>query len=416
MEAYQFAAQQGRQIPKEDKAFGVSNRAKAMIARQGAESVVDATLGVLLDDDGKIVVLSPVRDVIRTLQPSDFAAYAPIAGIPAFREAVLRDAFGSFEPRRFTAAVASPGGTGAIRNAVGNYTERGESILITDWHWGPYDSVAAELGRGVRTFRLIDAAQRFDIEDFARQVQSLLTAQDRLLVILNTPANNPTGYSLSLADWKQVIDVLNGAPKEKKITLLADVAYLDFAGEETEVRAFLPLLDELHENILPLIAYSLSKSYTMYGMRCGALICMAPTKAIADEFSRVCEYAARATWSNCNRSAQTVLAGIYADPALLAKAGEERAAYRQMLLARGRAFDAAAREAGLPIVPYDAGFFATVPCETPDAVEAVLEAEGIFLLPLAKGLRVSIASVPEAVCRALPARILKAIEAGRKRA
>ena len=55
-----FAAEQGRKIPKEDKIFGISNRAKAMIAEQGKEKVVNATIGALLDDDGNLIVLSSV--------------------------------------------------------------------------------------------------------------------------------------------------------------------------------------------------------------------------------------------------------------------------------------------------------------------------------------------------------------------
>ena len=48
-----FAAQQGRKIPKEDKIFGISNRAKAMIAKEGKDKVVNATIGALLDDNGE---------------------------------------------------------------------------------------------------------------------------------------------------------------------------------------------------------------------------------------------------------------------------------------------------------------------------------------------------------------------------
>ena len=85
-------------------------------------------------------------------------------------------------------------------------------------------------------------------------------------------------------------------------------------------------------------------------------------------------------------------------------------AERDMLLRRGKAFEAAAKEAGLEIVPFDAGFFASVPCENPDAVGAELEKEGIFTIPLTMGVRISIASITEADCRRLPARILEAIE------
>lgn len=82
-----------------------------------------------------------------------------------------------------------------------------------------------------------------------------------------------------------------------------------------------------------------------------------------------------------------------------------------MLLRRGKAFEKAAAECGLEMVPFDAGFFASIPCSNPDKVSARLEKEGIFLVPLAKGLRVSIASVSEQVCCMLPSRILAAMKA-----
>jgi len=140
------------------------------------------------------------------------------------------------------------------------------------------------------------------------------------------------------------------------------------------------------------------------------MICMTTRKEIADEFKRVCEYSARGTWSNCTRSAMTVLSKIYDDPALLAKVDEERKGYQEMLLARGRAFENAAREAGLAIVPFSAGFFASVPCEQSDDVGVKLQKEGIFLVPLAKGLRVTIASISEEKCALIPQKILRAIQ------
>lgn len=406
-----FAAQQGRKIPKEDKNFAVNSRAKAMAAAQGADKVVNGTLGVLLNDEGKLAVLSSVNEVCKSLAPGDFAEYAPIAGLPAFREAVKKDAFGSYEPKRFTEAVATPGGTGAIRSTISNFSERGDKVLLTDWYWGPYGTIAGELGRSLATFKLFDEKRKFNTADFRAKVEELLAAQDRLVIILNTPAHNPTGYSLTMEDWEGVADVLNNQPKDKYITLLADVAYMDFAGDAEEYRRFIPVLDKMADHVLPVLGYSLSKSYTMYGMRCGAMICMAPTAEIAAEFKMVSEYSARASWSNCNRSAQVVLAKIYEDPELLARVQEERAEIRDMLIARGRAFEAAAAEVGLEMVPFDAGFFASVPCDDPEAVAARLEEEGIFFVPLNMGVRISIASIPEDVCRRLPARIKAAIDA-----
>lgn len=80
-----------------------------------------------------------------------------------------------------------------------------------------------------------------------------------------------------------------------------------------------------------------------------------------------------------------------------------------MLSKRGRAFTEAAKEAGLEIVPFDAGFFISIPCDNPDEISARLEKEGLFIVPLAKGLRVSVASISEEKCRKLPAMIKAAM-------
>lgn len=410
MEELIFASQQGRIIPKEDKVFGINNRAKAMIAREGKEKVVNATLGVLLDDNGDIMVLSSVSEVFKNLEPKEFAEYAPISGTPEFREAVKKDALRGFVPRGFVEASATPGGTGAIRNAVANYTDRGDSILIADWYWAPYNTIAAEQGRKAETFTFFNSDRKFNYESLMEHACGLAEKQERLLIILNTPAHNPTGYSLTAEDWQNVKAVLEKLPAEKKITLLVDAAYIDFAGEEDECRGFLPVLEAMPENVLPLISHSLSKAYTLYGMRCGALICLAKTKEIAEEFKRVCEFSSRASWSNCARAPQVILSKIYDNPELKARVFEERRACREMLLRRGRAFEKAAAECGLEIVPFDAGFFASIPCPNPDEVSARLEKEGIFMIPLAKGLRVSIASVSEEVCRMLPAKVKAAMK------
>jgi aspartate/tyrosine/aromatic aminotransferase len=108
--------------------------------------------------------------------------------------------------------------------------------------------------------------------------------------------------------------------------------------------------------------------------------------------------------------AQVILSRIYSDPKLLEKVNEERAQYRNMLLARGRAFSEAAKECGLEIVPFDAGFFVSVPCDDPDKYSRFLEKEDVFLVPLAKGIRVAVSAVSEEKCRALPPMIKRAFE------
>lgn len=411
MSEYILARGNGRHIPQEDKIFGISNRAKAMIAEKGADKVINATIGSLLDDEGNLVVLSSVDKVFKHLSPKDYADYAPIGGIQPFREAVQKAAFGAHQPKGYIEAVATPGGTGSLRNVISNYSDGGDQVLTSDWHWAPYNTIAGEIGRSIATFEFFTEDGKFNTASFKEKSRELLEKQESLVIILNTPAHNPTGYSLTLEDWDNVVDILSEEAKcGKAIALVIDAAYIDFAGDEEEYRRFLPKLEKLPENVISIMAYSLSKTYTLYGTRCGAMICIAKTQEIADEFKRVCEYSSRGSWSNSAKVAQVILSRIYGDTDLLNKVNEERAYYRRMLLARGKAFTEESEKAGLKIVPFDAGFFISIPCDNPDEVSARLEKEGLFIVPLAKGLRVSVASISEEKCRKLPAMIKAAMD------
>ncbi|MDY2920610.1 MAG: aminotransferase class I/II-fold pyridoxal phosphate-dependent enzyme [Lentihominibacter sp.] len=411
MAEYILARGNGRHIPQEDKIFGISSRAKAAIAVHGKDAVINGTIGSLLDDDGELVVLKSVDEVFKHLSPKDYAEYAPIGGIKPFRESVKKAAFGNHVPEGYIEAVATPGGTGSLRNVISNYSDGGDQVLTSDWHWAPYNTIAAEIGRSIATFDFFTEEGKFNVESFREKSAELLAKQESLVIILNTPAHNPTGYSLTLEDWDNVISVLKDeAACGKAIALVVDVAYIDFAGDEDEYRCFMPKLSELPENVISIVAYSLSKTFTLYGTRCGAMICVAKTQEIADEFKRVCEFSSRGSWSNSAKVAQVILSRIYSDPHLLEEINKERAGFRSMLLDRGKAFEEEAARVGLEILPFDAGFFVSVPCDNPDEVSSKLEEENVFLVPLAKGIRVSVASLPESACRKLPAIIKKYVQ------
>ena len=405
-----IAQENGRTIPKADKVFAINGRAKAMIAEKGKDAVANATIGALMDDNGDLIVMESVMDAIRMLKPADFAEYAPISGTPAFKEAVKKALFGSHQTDRFVEVCASPGGTGSLRNTISNYSQPGDKVMTSDWFWAGYTTIVGELGRSIATYELFTEEGTFNIDSFAKTAESIVDEQGRLVILLNTPAHNPTGYSLTDDDWDKVVTALNEISKKGPIALLVDTAYIDFAGDEEEYRSFFKKIELLEENVLPLVAYSASKTLTLYGMRTGALVCMAPTAEIAEEFRRCAEFSSRGSWSNCVRAGQTVLANIYASEELVAKVAKEREFFRNMLIARGKAFEAALHEEGVQNVPFDAGFFTCVEHEDPAAISAALEEQGIFTVPLAKGVRISVASISEEKCVKVAKAIAKLVK------
>jgi aspartate/tyrosine/aromatic aminotransferase len=380
------------------------------VEKYGPAEVINATVGALYDDEGRLIVLDSVDKVMKSLTADKYAAYAPIAGTPGFKKAIFKAAFGSYVPKSYTCVVAAPGGTGAIRNAIANYSCPGDRILTHDWHWAPYNSIAVEMYRGIERFEMFDEEGHFNTADFDYKVKKLIRNQEHLVIIMNTPANNPTGYSLTMDDWYAVKKTLDEVPLEKKVALVLDVAYIDYAGEPDEVRSFYAVIDNLRANILPIIAYSASKTFTLYGARSAAMICLAHSPEVAEEFGKVNTFSSRASWSNPPRAPQEVIERIFSDEKLLAEVEGERAAARSMLLARGKAFEEEAAKCGLGIVPFSAGFFVMVPCDEPDRLCDKLNEQNVFLIPFAKGARVSVAAISEEKARKLPAIIKAAME------
>jgi aromatic-amino-acid transaminase len=322
--------------------------------------------------------------------------YAPISGLPAFLEAALEATFRGHRPEAYTKAVATAGGCGAVRHVFYNYAEQGETILVPDWRWVAYNSIAREHLRRVDYYQLFDCDNTFNLASLQEKVRALLKSQNNLVIVLNTPAHNPTGYSLSVLEWKAVLDFLKDTARnrDKKITVLVDIAYLDYAGDPDEVRRFMPLFGGLPKNILITLAFSMSKSFSAYGMRSGALIGVSSDREVADEFFKVNSFSNRGTWSNGTRGAQRLLVEIQSDPQLKAAVDAERLALRQLVEKRSRIFVDEANAVGLPICPYKAGFFITVPAANPEAVVARLRDERVFAVPLNKGVRFAICSVP----------------------
>ena len=63
-----------------------------------------------------------------------------------------------------------------------------------------------------------------------------------------------------------------------------DVAYIDFVRDDDASRKFFKKFGNLPSNILTIVAFSMSKGFTAYGMRMGAAIGISSDKDVAEEF------------------------------------------------------------------------------------------------------------------------------------
>ena len=379
--------------PSDDPIFALNREATQR--RERGESIVNATVGALLDDDGKLAVLPTAARAVHEVPAEEWAAYAPISGSPGFLKAVMDDLFVREPELRASAiAVATPGGSGALRHAIANYLEPGQALLTTSFFWGPYQTLADEADRKVATFPMFDKDGGLDVDALDRAVATQLAEQKRVLLFLNDPCHNPTGYSMRTEEWQRVVErLLARAGDGGVITLLVDMAY--FAYNAHDSRAFLAELRPLLGKVGLLFAWSASKTYTHYGLRVGALVaCIADAKERAMTEAAF-SYSSRGTWSNCNRGGLAAITRLLTDGALATACDAERDHFKAILRARVDAFNALAPARGLRYPRYEGGFFVTVFHDDAHAKALAMKELGVFVVPAKGALRVALCSVAE---------------------
>jgi aspartate/tyrosine/aromatic aminotransferase len=374
-----------RAFPADDPIFALN--AEAQARRLAGESVLNATVGALLDESGQLVILASVMDLWRELTAMEVAPYAPIAGDPTFLKALVRRHWPLLETAG--AACTTPGGSGALALSLRNFLEPGQTVLTTAPFWGPYATLAAENGMMLTTapWPGVDAA--LDVAAWSRALHNLMQAQGRVLLWLNDPCHNPTGRSLTPADRTALLEVLREVASIGPVTLLLDFAYLDYTREPAAVAAALADYAALgaEGRVLVGASMSLSKSMTLYGARCGALVfpwCADP--ALQAALTQSC----RGTWSNCAKAPQALLLRLLQDGKAQERLTAEHRHWSEVLAARAAALDVALAAEDMPPVHWTGGFFVCVPVADSETVCTRLKAEGVFTVPLPEGLRIGL--------------------------
>lgn len=393
--------------PGDDPIFALN--AEARRRAQSGEKIINATLGALMEDDGRLAILPAVSEALARVPPERAAPYAPIAGVKDYLEAVVADLFGDGPLSKLAVAVATPGGTGACHHAIVNFLEPGQALLTTSFYWGPYRTLAEHTGRQVETFPMFGADGRLNTPALEEALHALLERQGRALLVLNTPCHNPTGYSLDEGEWEDVARILRAASAKGTVTLLVDLAYAKFGGPDSDrwVRA----VESLVQDVTVLVAWTVSKSFAQYGARVGSLVALHPDDAERERIGNALAFSCRGTWSNCNHLGMLAITDLLETPELARRSETQRGRLRELLTERVKVFNHYASTAGLKYPRYEGGFFVAVFTDRPQEVAARAREKGVFVVPIGGAVRVALCSTPAHDVPELVSAVREAIEA-----
>lgn len=391
-------------VDKVFKAAVAANKAKENFG----DKVVDATLGTLFDEEGNFVAFDSVWNTYETIDKIQKAKYASsIQGNPDFNQAIYNWLFGSNGLEIPCEIIATPGGAGAISSTMKNVLNPGETVIKPSQGWGPYKTMALECAITLTDYNMFKK-DSFDIEDFKLTLTNVMNIQGKVLVIINDPCHNPTGYTLTGDEWDQIISFVNTLSKRGPIIILNDIAYVDYTTIGNDWKKHFQKYNKLKENVMIVIAFSCSKTLTAYGTRVGAQVVLSKDEKQLEDFKNAAIYSARSIWSTVNNSAMKLFSTIINDDNLRETFINEKQYYVDLLRERASIFVSEAKEVGLEIYPHVEGFFVTVKVKdyaTKEKLNLKLQENNIFIVEVDGGLRVAICSVSKRKLKGLAKRI-----------
>jgi aspartate aminotransferase len=229
---------------------------------------IDLGVGVYKDASGLTPVMRAVKAAEKKLwEVEKTKTYTGLAGEPAFNAAMVTTILGEGFADR-AASVATPGGTGAIRQALEliRLAAPGATVWLSKPTWPNHPSIISYLKMPMAEYRYFDTVSGGI--DFAGLMQDLAAVKAGDAVLLHGCCHNPTGANLNAAEWDQLARLLT----EKGAIPFIDLAYQGFGdGLEADAAATRMIAARFPE---VLIAASCSKNFGIYRERTGVLIAL----------------------------------------------------------------------------------------------------------------------------------------------
>ncbi len=350
---------------------------------------IDASIGMFYDDQHHVGGFPSVFRVLKSFPEELMLPYNSVDGGSEFQQRVSSWMFGAYEENIKSTmhpfVCATPGGSGAVSATFAIYGHHDEPMLVPDIRW-QYDRFAKPRGLCLGEYAMFDG-NHFNLHDFEAKINALAQKQNRVLVVINDPCHNPTGYTLSILEWEGVISILNKFTAND-IVFLYDVAYIDYSIEP-DSRLKMKYLPQLGKHVMTVVAFSGSKTFGAYGLRLGAAIGMSTDDAKVKDFQQKVYGYACGTWSSTSTPSVELVKAMMKDEnrieflADLAKA-------RKTIAERGALFNAQAKKVGLHTAPYINGFYSFIYCPSPVEVYEKLAANRIFAVPMDVGIRLAL--------------------------
>ena len=366
---------------------------KAKEDAMNGNKVINGCVGTLRDDEHNLLTFTDVKNVLKKSACS-YLDYAPVVGYKSFKEGVVKWLFEKPEEilnSKLFSFGATMGGTGALATSFKIAADEKATLIFGDVVWPNYVTIAEKAAVETARFQLIKD-DKFNFEALEKAIKLALNKTEKVFILINDPCENPTGYSFTSEETKRLFDLLEKYNRDSnKLDLILDIAYVDYAKSRMEG------LDYCYKknNFNIYLTFSGSKSFGIYGIRCGALLSFSKNEEIAKDIqSQIAAYS-RGTISSPNGQAIGPLSEVLNDINAKKNICKEIRLYRDILNSRGKCIVENLNKYGIGYLPYHEGFYITLKTKknAAEICEKLFE-KHIYLAPISDNyIRVAICSV-----------------------
>ena len=277
------------------------------------ESKIDLGVGVYKNAEGLTPVMRAVKTAEQQLWERETTkSYVGLVGDPQFSDVMVDLVLSDSVARGNVAAAATPGGTGAVRQAfellkMANPDVR---VFVSDPTWPNHLSILKYLDLPVVPYRYFDSETRG--VDFAGMMEDLAEARSGDVILLHGCCHNPTGANLNMSQWQEVVDFLytSGA------TPMIDIAYQGFGdGLQEDAAGTRLVASSVPETV---IAASCSKNFGIYRERTGMLMVVSQDAAAKGLNQSTLAFLNRQNFSFPPDHGARLVTMVLSDPALRA--------------------------------------------------------------------------------------------------
>jgi aspartate aminotransferase len=231
------------------------------------DTKIDLGVGIYKNADGETPVMRAIKAAEKQLwEVETTKKYTALSGDPAFGAAMKTLVLADSVDHARVGAIATPGGTGAIRQAfeLAKLVNPDVTVWTSNPTWPNHVSIIKFMGLTNKSYAYFDEVNC--TVDFDAMMESLKEVKSGDVVLLHGCCHNPTGANLTLEQFDLVADLI----LEKGAMALVDIAYQGFGdGLEEDAAATRLLAAKLPEM---LIASSCSKNFGIYRERTGCLM------------------------------------------------------------------------------------------------------------------------------------------------